>query len=32
MPTRVLIVEDQSALAANLEEFFDPADYVLDLS
>ncbi|AUN94688.1 response regulator transcription factor [Pseudazoarcus pumilus] len=32
MPTRVLIVEDQSALAANLEEFFDAADYTLDFA
>jgi DNA-binding response OmpR family regulator len=32
MPTRVLIVEDQSALAANLEEFFDETAYDLDFA
>lgn len=32
MTTRVLIVEDQSALAANLEEFFDEARYSLDFA
>lgn len=32
MTTRVLIVEDQSALAANLEEFFDEHRYVLDFA
>jgi len=32
MTTRVLIVEDQSALAANLEEFFDETRYSLDFA
>ncbi|MDX5364168.1 MAG: response regulator transcription factor [Pseudazoarcus pumilus] len=32
MTTRVLIVEDQSALAANLEEFFDEKRYTLDFA
>lgn len=32
MPTRALIVEDQSALAANLEEFFDASRYELDFA
>lgn len=32
MTTRVLIVEDQSALAANLEEFFDEHRYSLDFA
>lgn len=32
MATRVLIVEDQSALAANLEEFFDDQRYTLDFA
>jgi DNA-binding response OmpR family regulator len=32
MANRILIVEDQSALAANLEEFFDQSRYVLDFA
>lgn len=32
MTLRVLIVEDQSALAANLEEFFDESRYALDFA
>jgi DNA-binding response OmpR family regulator len=32
MNTRVLIVEDQSALAANLQEFFDDTRYTLDFA
>lgn len=32
MQKKVLIVEDQSALAANLEEFFNEANYALDFA
>lgn len=32
MQKRILIVEDQSALAANLEEFFDESRYALDFA